>query len=372
MNIGNDNTETIRSENWDTLKTLFPENWIEMGRDCGAFKRLRGFSSPEVLLRVLLIHLAQGHSLRTTAAIAQEAGLANISDVAILKRLRSSQEWFHKLALSLLIENKFDVSHTITGFNTRLVDATTVKEPGKTGTEWYIHYSMQLPNLVCDHFEVTPRKGVGVGESLDRFTVNQNDLFVADRGYCRRKGIIHVCGSGGHVVVRLTPSNLKLATRDFKCFDLITKLKGLEKPGEVGDWAARLANYEGAKFRVCAIRKTEEAICIAHNKLRQMASKKQIKLRPKTLEYAKYVIIVTSIGEELFSAKKILDLYRLRWQIELTFKRFKSITDFGHLPKHDDESSKAWLYGKLFVALLSEKLAWLASNFSPWGLIPRD
>jgi hypothetical protein len=48
-------------------------------------------------------------------------------------------------------------------------------------------------------------------------------------------------------------------------------------------------------------------------------------------------------------------------------KRFKQIAALGHLPKYDDQSSRAWLYGKLLVALLTEKLVQQANSFSPWG-----
>jgi len=66
-------------------------------------------------------------------------------------------------------------------------------------------------------------------------------------------------------------------------------------------------------------------------------------------------------------AAEVLEYYRFRWQIELVFKRLKSILAVGHLPKHDDQSSRAWLYGKLFVALLTQKLVRLGSSISPWG-----
>ena len=61
----------------------------------------------------------------------------------------------------------------------------------------------------------------------------------------------------------------------------------------------------------------------------------------------------------------MLEWYRLRWQVELVFKRFKSLAQLGHLPKYDDDSAKAWLYGKLFVALLVEKLLHHARAISP-------
>ena len=52
---------------------------------------------------------------------------------------------------------------------------------------------------------------------------------------------------------------------------------------------------------------------------------------------------------------------------QLVFKRLKTLLEMGHLPKFDPASSRAWLYGKLFLALLTEKLARITRAFSPWG-----
>jgi len=85
------------------------------------------------------------------------------------------------------------------------------------------------------------------------------------------------------------------------------------------------------------------------------------------LEYAKYIILFTTFPENEFSSSNVLEWYRIRWQVELVFKRFKSLAQLGHLPKYGDESAKAWLYGKLFVALIVEKLIAHACFISPWG-----
>jgi hypothetical protein len=79
------------------------------------------------------------------------------------------------------------------------------------------------------------------------------------------------------------------------------------------------------------------------------------------------VIVFTTVLQPEMSTAEVLEYYRFRWQIELVFKRFKSILAMGHLPKYDDQSSRAWLYGKLLVALLTQKLAHLGSAISPWG-----
>jgi len=85
------------------------------------------------------------------------------------------------------------------------------------------------------------------------------------------------------------------------------------------------------------------------------------------LIYGQYVMVLSTFPRARYDTQRVLEAYRLRWQVELVFKRLKQIAQLGHLPKHDQESSQAWLYGKLFVALLTEKLIQAASAFSPWG-----
>ena len=119
--------------------------------------------------------------------------------------------------------------------------------------------------------------------------------------------------------------------------------------------------------RVCIIRKSAEAIRLAQRKIRAHACRKGTTIKPETLTYAQYVILFSTFPEASFTATDILEGYRLRWQVERVFKRFKSLAQLGHLPKYDDASAKAWLYGKLLVALLVEKLIHHARVISPWG-----
>ena len=143
------------------------------------------------------------------------------------------------------------------------------------------------------------------------------------------------------------------------------------RPGRIRSWNVLIPNRHGdyVQGRICAVRKTENAIKTAHDKLRRVAQKSGNPTRPQTLEYAKFVIVFTTFPEESFSDYEVLRWYRTRWQVELIFKRFKSIAQLGHLPKQDPESSKAWLYGKLFVALLIDRLVSHANAISPWGYV---
>jgi Transposase DDE domain len=102
-------------------------------------------------------------------------------------------------------------------------------------------------------------------------------------------------------------------------------------------------------------------------KLKQRAVRKQQALREVTLEQSGWIVVLTTVGEDVLSAHEVLEWYRVRWQIELAFKRLKSLGDVGHLPKRDPASSRAWVYGKLLIALLSEKMQRHAAALSPWG-----
>jgi hypothetical protein len=331
-------------------------------------KGLRKEKSPEQLLRTLLIHLGCGHSLRETVVRARAADIADLSDVALLKRLRKSKAWLYAMCVALFRERGVALSSEAS-FQVRAFDATTVKEPGKTGSLWRIHYSVSLPSLSCDYFKLTPTQGAGTGESFTQFEIQANDYILADRGYSTAKGIGHVSAHNAFVTVRVNTASLPLQARKGHRFDLLQTVSCLKKPGTSRVWKVALPDQDGMRVmgRLCAIRKTEHAIQLAQAKIHRQASKKCRVTKPETLEYAKYVILFTTFPERAFSAANVLDWYRLRWQVELVFKRFKSLAQIGHLPKHDDESAKAWLYGKLLIALMVEKLITHACDISPWG-----
>ena len=79
------------------------------------------------------------------------------------------------------------------------------------------------------------------------------------------------------------------------------------------------------------------------------------------------MILITSLEAAAFPPQRLLDLYRVRWQVELAFKRLKSLLALGHVPKSTDPSSRAWMQAKILTALLIERLITEARCFSPWG-----
>lgn len=361
-------TSSARDEDWGLLVSLLPLHWQQKAVLLGAVERLRGFASHQDLLRTLLLHVGKGYSLRETAVQAKAAGWADVSDVAVLKRLRNSERWLHWLCAALLEDSGWEVPLESHGWNIRAVDGTLVKEPGPKGGLWRIHYSVRIPSLYCDHLELTSTRGAGTGEKLSRFPAQPRDLILADRGFCTPVGVVALQQQGADVIVRVNTGSFPFLDQTGAAMKLAEELGNLKEPNVIGSWPVQVrANKQLLQGRLCALRKSEEATRAAYRKIQRKAQQGGPQTKPETLLYAGYVLVFTTLPEASFSAAEVLEWYRVRWQIELVFKRLKTLAGLGELPKHDEASARAWLYGKLLLSLLGQKLMRLGRDISPWG-----
>jgi Transposase DDE domain len=348
-------------DNWPVLLSFLPQGWREQAKSAGALTRARGISGPDDLLRILLIHLASGYSLAETAAHARTSGLGEITAVALFKRLRASEHWLQWLAREL--KKALGWSLPSGDRRYRAVDATVVSEPGSTGTDGRLHYSLTLSNLQCDFFEITDVTG---GETWRRVPVSPGDVLLGDRIYGTPTGIAHVLRSQGEVIVRVNHNALPLFETGGTPFPVFQRFRGL-RVGKAQQWYT-FATHDGTPLRgrLIAVKRTTEATRRARKRITRKATRKQTAISQRSWRGAQYFSVWTSLLDQ-FEPEQVLEAYRLRWQVELAFKRMKSILGFGHLPKKDPASARAWLHGKLFVSLLAEHLIAAAAAFSPWG-----
>jgi len=350
-------------EEWGVICSLLPEGWQEKARELGAVRRLRGVGSVETLLRILLMHLVDGCSLKETSLRAAQEGWAQLSAVALLKRLRSAGPWLTWIAQELR-------GHSVAPEAGRVclaVDATTVTEPGPTGSLWRVHWCVNLLDLRCEFFEVTDSHG---GEKFARFPIASDQLIMGDRGYSTPGGIDYVRKRGAHVLIRVNPMSLPLykARGRVRPLNVLSALRPL-KVGEIRAWTAWVKSPEGDwhKGRLVAVKRSLSATRRELRRQRRNSKAKNRKLGPRAKALARYVLVWTSLPASELGRKKVMKYYRLRWQLELVFKRVKSIMGLGQLPKYSDASSRAWLSGKLLVAMLVDRLWHKAEHFSPWG-----
>jgi hypothetical protein len=354
----------LSTESWDLVQSFLPADWQASARVFGALRRAREVKDEEVLLRLLLMHTAGGLSLRQTAMRAAEQGLAKVSAVALFKRLRAAEPWLRHLTAQMagtMAEQMPGVSGQDRRW--RIMDATDVLEPGPTGSTWRLHYSLRLPDLACDHFEVTDQQG---GESFVRLPVLAGDIVLADRGYAHRRGIAYLLDAKADVVVRIRSRNALLDPngQQLKVLTWLRRLKGQQcSECQVG-FEGKGQRYPA---RLCAVRKSALNAARARKKAESKSRRNGRQTQPATLEIAGYILVLTTLPKADFSTKAVLEIYRCRWQIEMAFKRLKSLLAFGHVPKTDPDSSRGWLQGKLLAALLIDKILRAGRFFSPWG-----
>ena len=360
MKLGN-----LLDEEWQFLTDFLPKDWREQARTTGALRRLRGIASADCLLQLILLHTATGLSLRQTVARAREQSIADISDVALLKRLRASEKWLQFLTSKMTAPGGSEIVKQLSPRRRiRVVDATTVEEQGGAGTDWRVHYALGLPDLNCDFFELTDARG---GETYRRIPVQTGDLLLADRGYSNAAGVSAVLAAGGDVLVRWNSFSFPLKTEAGKPFEALKRLSKMPKRG-CREWAVSFM-HEGKKHtgRLCAIRKSAVATARAQGKMRRQAKKKQKQVSEDALQLAGFILIFTTVSRTELQTQEVLELYRVRWQIELRFKHLKSLLGLGCLPKYDPQSCRAWIQAKLLCGLLIERLMREAKFFFPWG-----
>lgn len=355
----------LLDEEWEFLTDFLPADWRDQARSTGALRRARGITNADSLLQLILMHTATGLSLRQTVVRAREQSIADISDVALLKRLRSSELWLRQLTSQMTEMGDVTlVKRLAQARRVRVVDATTVEEQGGAGTDWRIHYTLCLPDLSCDFFELTDAHG---GESYRRIPVRRGDLILADRGYSNAAGVGTVLAAHGDVLVRWNSFSFPLETEKGTPFAALKEMNKLPKRG-AREWAVWFA-HRGKRYRgrLCAIRKSAMATVRAQEKMRRQARKKQKQVDEQALKLAEFIMVFTTVPAEELSTEEVLELYRVRWQIELRFKHLKSLLGLGCLPKYDAQSCRAWIQAKLLCGLLIERLMREAKFFFPWG-----
>lgn len=335
--------------------------------ETGAFTRRREIRSPSDVLQMILIWAIAERSLRETAMLAAEAGLADVSNVALVKRFGKAGKWLTSLLVTMLAHRP--MREAVWRPRIRVIDATAISRPGHQGTDLRVHLSMELGTNRSDSIELTDGRGA---ESLDRFTFKAGEILLADSAYAHRDPLARVATDGAYFVVRPQWS-FPLENRDGTKFDLFDALGRLPeaKPQE---FAVQFRGKDGrpTACRLVAMRRTEQAAARERERVTKNSKRhgaKAIDLR--TLEYAGYICLITNAPSEL-SCENILDLFRFRWQIEMRFKDLKSVLHLADVPARSPELLKVYVLAKLLVAVVIENLS-AAESFFPWGYpIPAD
>lgn len=325
-------------------------------RATGAFRRPREVRCGVDLLRLVLAYCLGVMGLRLTAAWAEAIRLASLSNVAVLGRLRNAVPWLERILARLLAQAAAGSRGGGAGGRLiRLVDATTVRKAGKSAREegrlWRMHAVFDLPAERFSAFELTDEKGA---ERINRVAVIPGELRIGDAIHCRADELADVIAQGGDVLVRAGWTSARWQEEDGRAYDIIAALAD-DTTGAIDRpiWLGR----KGAaplKLRLLAIRMPKAKAVKAVAEARAEARSKQRTIQPGTLIAAEWVILLTSLDRADHTSDEVLELYRLRWRIEIAFKRMKSLAKLEGPPGQCPEVAKAWVLCHLIAVLLTE------------------
>lgn len=347
-------------ENWFGLigHILGDLDLDELAASTRALRRRRGVPNARALLRLALARGPGGLSLRETAAWALLAEVADLTDASLNDRLHQSCDFLAAIVAAMLRAKTPGCGFRWPGRVLRISDGSCVSKPGSKGTDWRVHAVYDLGAGGFSHFELTDKHG---GEALDRGAAIAGEIRLGDRNYSTAKALRRFLASVGEAgnadhVVRLRWSSLRLRATSGEKFDLVAHLRDMPADQHSDDLGV-LIEGAGAPMpaRVVIVRKPEHAARAARERSQREARKKGKTLDPRSLLAAEFVVLATSLDARTYPAEQILAMYRLRWQIELAFKRLKSLLNLDRLPARSEKGARSWIYAHLILAIATDQ-----------------
>jgi len=356
-----------------------PVDLEQQARILGAFQRRRALKCATDLLRALLASVLIATSLQHLGAWALLAGVADISAPAWHKRLIGSiafLEWLLQELLSPQMPLMRIFPHH--QGNILLVDATRLRQVGGCGDDWRLHTAYNFTAGRLAQVKLTDQSG---GEHLGYYRLQAGDIVVADNGYGYRRSVATVRKHQAHVLIRVRPSTFPFEQEGGQVLDVVAQLR--KRGPSVREWAGWCSDPEGERYRVrlIAAKLPAAEAAAARRRARQNAVDHGRKVQQSTLLVAGWVLLITTLPKERWQASDLLRLYRVRWQIELVFKRLKSLLGLAQLRARTLEGVQAsvlavlvaWALQQDQAALVRQQLKQLGQAHerlpSTWSLI---
>jgi len=359
-------TDLDVTRDWKTLLSLLPADYEALARE---HKQLETqypdakIHCADDLLRLIFVHAGADLPLRQTVATVAAAGGPSISPNVLHKKMRKAGVYLGALVERMTDGKDEAAPERWAGYEMLAVDATAFAGRTATGTDARAHVAIRLADLSIRSLYVTD--GLA-GESLKRFYFTADQLVIVDRGYANPVGIQATVDQGADVLVRVNRGALPLFGADGKQVDLLATARGL-RVDAVLDCDVRVRAGRGTDLRPVRGR------LIIHRLPPELADKAREWVRreqgrhatAESIEMAQYVVLFTTAPRSRLTATRCLEAYRLRWQIELLFKRWKSLCHFDRLPNERPDTIESWIYAKMLLALLMDKLGASATELSP-------
>ena len=340
------------NERWDVfIAALLKNSQIDLdktARETKALIRKREIGSAKDLLHLLFFIAVSGWPFRLIGLWATIRNIGLISDVAIIHRLRKSKKWLETL-VSEVIAARYVPIHSKSVIRVDVRDATNINILGSKGTDWRLHVAYDLGSMRISGINITDQHGC---ETFGRFFSDIGEIVMGDRGYAFLTSIESVLDSGAWLLVRANWHNLKVVDLQHKPFKIISWLETVKY---VSETTIRLKTSKGwHDLRLIAMPLPPEKVESARKRAIKRNTKKQHKVSSSAIFAAGFIVLLTNLPAETWHPASIIETYRFRWQIELLFKRLKSLLDFDTLRVKNSDAAQAIILARILIAMLVE------------------
>jgi hypothetical protein len=345
---------SLVASKYDELRQELPAESAQLARECQAFQRARVLESPEDLLYLVLLYSVGDLSLREVAGVSTGSGKP-LTDEAVRQRLAACPQWLERL-LGKLLPGQPLPKREAGPWQLVICDGSQISGPGAAGTDyrWHVAY-----DPVAQRIEDLQVSDVQTGESLTRFTWQPGMVVLGDRNFAKAPALFATRACGAQVVVRMTPQYLRLWTPAGAPFDLVAALQAGQQPRR--SFALQLREEKSGQVLpvwIHALHLSEQQCNRARCRAKRQARRRGRMVRAHTLFLSEWVLVLTTLPPTELNAEDILELYRIRWQVELVIKRYKSLLAAAQVrAKQGSPLALVYLTGKLLFALLVERRA---------------
>ena len=355
--------DIVGEKGWEKVASLLPKDLEQMAREHGALRRARRVPNAQALMRMILAYSVTDFSMKDIGAFAAGMGAVGITAPSFYHRLRHCKEWLSAVLGKLLQQQISAAGEELKlskAIKLRVADATVVCGPGAKGTEWRVHAGIDPERARFTDADLTDEHG---GESFKRFKVNKGDVLLGDRAYSPVKSVAWVHSQGGHVISRLNPHAVRLCEQNREIARVTEWGQRVPKDGVVSyslvlpvppdkkGEGTQSAKTRKTKYKAWAIEEASDWI--------------PVRVIGTRVRNGDVLWVLSTLPQEMADDATILKLYRIRWQVELFFKRLKSLLHLDTLPSRRGPTAEVWILGRLIAAALVQQLIEPEPSFSP-------
>ncbi len=304
-------------------------------------KRKRIVKNYRILIQAIFLFITQELSFQRLSDIMAFEYQTIMSDTAWRKQiLKIAPDFFEatKECLDEAIKND-------TKQNKYALDATNLSIKGNKNNYFRIHTEYDINNCYVKYALITDNH---TAESMTHFPIDEGSIYFADRAYGKAKQFEYIINNKADFIVRISPFHIKLY-KDCECKEKVDLYENI-----VNEKFSLKCFFKSKDkvfpIRIIGIKKPREKQKNSEKKVKRKAQKNQYKASEKSIEFSKWFIVATSVNVTA-TDEEIAEAYRKRWQIELFFKRMKTLLNLRSIRR------SSLIYSKSIILL------WLSVGF---------